>query len=72
MPGILVTGGAGSIASHAVDLFLDMDSEVVTPDLSTGCAASLNLGARSKHCATVRGAGLELAAAYIRDKEQVV
>jgi UDP-glucose 4-epimerase len=40
---ILVTGGAGFIGSHVVDLFLKNDYEVVViDDLSTGRASNLN------------------------------
>jgi len=40
---ILVTGGAGFIASHVVDLYLDQGYEVaVVDDLSTGRLANLN------------------------------
>jgi UDP-glucose 4-epimerase len=47
MAKILVTGGAGFIGSHVVDLFLDHGFEVVIlDDLSTGRASNLNPGAR--------------------------
>jgi UDP-glucose 4-epimerase len=43
MPKILVTGGAGFIGSHVVDLFLAKGYEVVIlDDLSTGRASNLN------------------------------
>ena len=44
---VLVTGGAGFIGSHVVDLYLDHGYEVViVDDLSTGRASNLNPGAR--------------------------
>jgi UDP-glucose 4-epimerase len=47
MAKILVTGGAGFIGSHVVDLFLDHGFEVVIlDDLSTGRASNINPGAR--------------------------
>lgn len=47
MPKILVTGGAGFIGSHVVDLFLDKGFEVVIlDDLSTGRASNLNPAAK--------------------------
>ena len=43
---VLVTGGAGFIGSHVVDLYLDHGHEVVVvDDLSTGRASNLNPGA---------------------------
>lgn len=43
MSKILVTGGAGFIGSHVVDLFIDKGFEVVVlDDLSTGRASNLN------------------------------
>jgi UDP-glucose 4-epimerase len=43
MPKILVTGGAGFIGSHVVDLFLSRGYEVVVlDDLSTGRVSNLN------------------------------
>lgn len=47
MPKILVTGGAGFIGSHVVDLFLENGFEVVIlDDLSTGRASNLNPAAK--------------------------
>ena len=47
MAKILVTGGAGFIGSHVVDLFVDQGFEVViVDDLSTGRASNLNLAAK--------------------------
>jgi UDP-glucose 4-epimerase len=47
MPKILVTGGAGFIGSHVVDLFIGKGFEVVIlDDLSTGRASNLNPSAR--------------------------
>jgi len=47
MAKILVTGGAGFIGSHVVDLFLEKEYEVVIlDDLSTGRASNLNPQAR--------------------------
>ena len=47
---ILVTGGAGFIASHVVDLYIANGHEVVIlDDLSTGCASNLNPSARFIH-----------------------
>jgi len=47
MAKILVTGGAGFIGSHVVDLFLDYGFEVVIlDDLSTGRASNINPRAR--------------------------
>jgi UDP-glucose 4-epimerase len=47
MPKILVTGGAGFIGSHVVDLFLEKGFEVVIlDDLSTGRASNLNPAAK--------------------------
>ncbi len=47
MPKILVTGGAGFIGSHVVDLFLENGFEVVVlDDLSTGRASNLNPAAK--------------------------
>jgi UDP-glucose 4-epimerase len=47
MPKILVTGGAGFIGSHVVDLFVAQGYEVVIiDDLSTGHASNLNPAAR--------------------------
>ena len=47
---ILVTGGAGFIASHVVDLYLANGHEVVIlDDLSTGRASNLNPAARFIH-----------------------
>jgi len=47
MPKIFVTGGAGFIGSHVVDLFLKRDFEVVIlDDLSTGRESNLNPGAK--------------------------
>lgn len=47
MPKILVTGGAGFIGSHVVDLFLENRFEVVVlDDLSTGRASNLNPAAK--------------------------
>ena len=44
---VLVTGGAGFIGSHVVDLYLDHGYEVViVDDLSTGRASNLNPGAK--------------------------
>ena len=43
---ILVTGGAGFIASHVVDAYVDAGHEVVVvDDLSTGRASNLNSAA---------------------------
>lgn len=43
MPKIIVTGGAGFIGSHVVDLFLSRGYEVVVlDDLSTGRLSNLN------------------------------
>ena len=40
---VLVTGGAGFIGSHVVDLFIDNGYEVVVVDnLSTGRVSNLN------------------------------
>lgn len=45
---VLVTGGAGFIGSHVVNLYLDHGYEVViVDDLSTGRASNLNPGAKS-------------------------
>ena len=47
MEKILVTGGAGFIGSHVVDLFVDQGYEVViVDDLSTGRASNLNPAAK--------------------------
>ena len=47
MAKILVTGGAGFIGSHVVDLFIDQGFEVViVDDLSTGRASNLNPAAK--------------------------
>lgn len=47
MAKILVTGGAGFIGSHVVDLFLEKGYEVAVLDnLSTGKASNLNPGAK--------------------------
>jgi len=47
MAKILVTGGAGFIGSHVVDLFLEKGYEVIVlDDLSTGRASNLNPQAR--------------------------
>lgn len=47
MPKILVTGGAGFIGSHVVDLFVEKGFEVVVlDDLSTGRASNLNPAAK--------------------------
>ena len=47
MPKILVTGGAGFIGSHVVDVFLENGFEVVVlDDLSTGRASNLNPSAK--------------------------
>ncbi|MCC6300316.1 MAG: NAD-dependent epimerase/dehydratase family protein [Anaerolineales bacterium] len=47
MPKIVVTGGAGFIGSHVVDLFLENGFEVVVlDDLSTGRASNLNRAAK--------------------------
>ena len=47
MKKILVTGGAGFIGSHVVDLFVDQGYEVVIiDDLSTGRISNLNSAAR--------------------------
>ena len=47
MTKILVTGGAGFIGSHVVDLFVTQGYEVViVDDLSTGRASNLNPGAK--------------------------
>ena len=47
MAKILVTGGAGFIGSHVVDLFVDQGYEVViVDDLSTGRASNLNPAAK--------------------------
>ena len=47
MAKILVTGGAGFIGSHVVDLFIDQGYEVViVDDLSTGRASNLNPAAK--------------------------
>lgn len=47
MSKILVTGGAGFIGSHVVDLFVDNGFEVVVlDDLSTGRASNLNPSAK--------------------------
>ena len=47
MAKILVTGGAGFIGSHVVDLFLEKGFEVVIlDDLSTGRTSNLNPGAK--------------------------
>lgn len=48
---ILVTGGAGFIASHIVDAYLDLGHEVVVVDnLSTGQKNNLNPGAKFIEC----------------------
>ena len=40
---ILVTGGAGFIGSHVVDMYIDHGNEVVVvDDLSTGRISNLN------------------------------
>lgn len=47
MAKILVTGGAGFIGSHVVDLFLDRGFEVIIlDDLSTGRASNINPNAK--------------------------
>ncbi|MEO8357691.1 MAG: NAD-dependent epimerase/dehydratase family protein [Chloroflexota bacterium] len=47
MPKILVTGGAGFIGSHVVDLFVSQGFEVViVDDLSTGRVSNLNPAAK--------------------------
>lgn len=47
MPKILVTGGAGFIGSHVVDVFLENGFEVVIlDDLTTGRASNLNPAAK--------------------------
>lgn len=47
MPKILVTGGAGFIGSHVVDLFVEQGYEVVIlDDLSTGRASNINPAAK--------------------------
>ena len=47
MTKILVTGGAGFIGSHVVDLFVAQGYEVViVDDLSTGRASNLNAAAK--------------------------
>jgi UDP-glucose 4-epimerase len=47
MAKILVTGGAGFIGSHVVDLFLAKGYEVIVlDDLSTGKRSNLNPGAK--------------------------
>ena len=47
MAKILVTGGAGFIGSHVVDLFVARGFEVVVlDDLSTGRASNLNPAAK--------------------------
>lgn len=47
MPKILVTGGAGFIGSHVLDLFLAKGCEVVVlDDLSTGSLSNLHPDAR--------------------------
>ena len=47
MTKILVTGGAGFIGSHVVDLFVSNGYEVViVDDLSTGRASNLNPAAK--------------------------
>ncbi len=47
MAKILVTGGAGFIGSHVVDLFVSKGYEVViVDDLSTGRASNLNPAAK--------------------------
>lgn len=47
MPKILVTGGAGFIGSHVVDLFVSQGFEVIiVDDLSTGRASNLNPAAK--------------------------
>ena len=43
---ILITGGAGFIGSHVVDLYLEQGMEVVVDDLSTGRLQNLNPAAK--------------------------
>jgi UDP-glucose 4-epimerase len=48
---VLVTGGAGFIASHVVDLYLAQGHDVVVVDnLSTGRIANVNPAAKFYHC----------------------
>lgn len=43
MTKVLVTGGAGFIGSHVVDVFISREYEaVIVDDLSTGCKSNLN------------------------------
>jgi nucleoside-diphosphate-sugar epimerase len=74
---ILVTGGAGFIGSHIVDLFLEKEYEVVIlDDLSTGRASNLNPQASRdlgwEPTLNLDGELLANTIAYFRESEMVV
>ena len=67
---IMVTGGAGFIGSHVVDLYLAAGHEVVVVDnLSTGRASNLNPGA---HFYQVDIRDAQLGELFARERPQVV
>ena len=70
MTKILVTGGAGFIGSHVVELFLERGFEVVILDnLSIGRASNIN-PAEKPDCISLQE-GLEQTVSYFKEKELV-
>lgn len=66
----LVTGGAGFIASHVVDAYLDAGHEVVlVDDLSTGRRENLNSGAKFYQTSIIDA---ELADIVIKEKPDII